>query len=273
MSRRSIINVLRETAWKPQAVFLSALILSAKIAYAAELPRPILVELFTSQGCSSCPPADDMLSSWGRESFERGEIVPLAFHVDYWDHIGWKDPFDDKAFTDRQKNYARVFRSQTIYTPQMVMGGQVEFNGANLRRAKEELLALQKQELLVQLHLSTAASGPGLRVSAGAKSLKPEAGGKKILQAYLAVFENDLETEIVRGENWGKALKNDFVVRRLQSLGFLALNSKEESLWSVSVPLDPSWERPNLGVAVFLQDPDTLAADAVAAFFPVEKKK
>ncbi len=244
----------------------------AQVPLAAE-SMPVLVELFTSQGCSSCPPADEMLSSWGRESFERGEIIPLAFHVDYWDRIGWRDPFGDRSYTDRQKRYAKAFRSETIYTPQLVMGGRVEFNGSNLRRAKEELLSLQKEGPLAQLKVSTAVSVSSVLVSATAKSIKPESGGKKILQAYLAVFENDLETDVLQGENWGKILKNDFVVRRLVGLGFLALNSEEEASWSLDVPLDPAWDRANLGVAVFLQDTDTMAADAATGFFPIEKKK
>jgi hypothetical protein len=231
----------------------------------AEKPSPVLVELFTSQGCSSCPPADEVLSTWGRESFERGEVIPLAFHVDYWDHIGWKDPFDAKEYTERQKKYARAFNLGTVYTPQMVMAGRTEFNGSNVRRAKQELVNLQAQTPASQIALDAKLEGARIRVSVSAKSLTPAAGQKKILQAYLAVYENDLETEVMKGENWGKDLKNDFVVRKFKSLGFLALSSPDASQWTEYVPLDPSWARGNLGVAVFLQDPDTMAVDSAAA--------
>lgn len=237
---------------------------------AAEVgPAPVLVELFTSQGCGSCPPADEVLSTWGREAFERGEIVPLSFHVDYWDKGGWKDPFGDRAYTNRQKQYAGVFKSEAVYTPQMVLGGRVEFNGANLPRAKEELPSLRTAAPPVQFQMSAAAGHEYLNVSVKARSSNPDGGQKGILEAFVAVFENDLETDVLQGENWGRALRNDFVVRRLKTLGFLTLSSKQEAHWTADIFLDPSWKRQNLGVAVFLQDAETLAVSAVKAISPL----
>src|SRR5579859_3352081 len=119
---RSLMIPMFLVGWMPQAA----------------LPQdqgPLLVELFTSQGCSSCPPAERLLNGWGMEQFRAGRIIPLAFHVDYWDYLGWKDPFSQRSFTERQSRYAQALHSDSIYTPQMVVAGKVGFVGSDGLRA------------------------------------------------------------------------------------------------------------------------------------------
>ncbi len=143
-------------------------LLAAWLAAPAPPPAPrvsVLVELFTSEGCSSCPPADTLLASLLREQpLPDVDIVPLSFHVDYWDHQGWKDPFSSKAFTVRQQAYSRIFGEDRVYTPQMVVDGLTEFTGSDDRAARTALTAAASRPHL-PLKLDARAQGSSVRVS------------------------------------------------------------------------------------------------------------
>ena len=129
-------------------------------------PRPsILVELFTSEGCSSCPPADALLTRLLREQPVAGvEIVPLSFHVDYWDHQGWRDPFSAKAFSVRQEAYSKIFGDGRVYTPQMIVDGHDEFNGSDEGAARKFLQAAAERPHL-PLRIDARAQGPTVRLT------------------------------------------------------------------------------------------------------------
>jgi hypothetical protein len=192
---------------------------------------PILVELFTSQGCSSCPPAERWLNTRGMELFKRGKIIPLAFHVDYWDYLGWKDPFSSPLFTQRQKRYALAFGADSLYTPQMVVAGRVGFVGSDSTRAKKELAdPANRKARTIALRLN----GDRLEIT-----LPPmDAKGK----VYLAVFEGPQSTQVTWGENAWKTLDENFVVRRLEEVAKIEGNQ----VLNVTVPVgtDASGPRP-----------------------------
>ena len=125
-----------------KALIVALILLAAGPASAPGPRTPILVELFTSEGCSSCPPADALLGRLLREQpVASADVVPLELHVDYWDRLGWKDPFAAKAYTDRQQAYARALKIEDVYTPQMVVDGRDGFVGSDLSEARKAIAA------------------------------------------------------------------------------------------------------------------------------------
>ena len=124
-------------------------------------PQPVVVELFTSEGCSSCPPADALLKQLSEQQSVRGvQIVALEEHVDYWDHLGWKDPYSSSEFSQRQSEYAQVFGTDGVYTPQMIVDGQNEFVGSRSLAAKEAIRKAGNQPKAEIVLVPSAASSP-----------------------------------------------------------------------------------------------------------------
>jgi len=226
------------------------------------LADPVVVELFTSQGCSSCPPADRLLS---RLAEAPGEVIPLSFHVDYWNYIGWTDPFSSAAWSDRQRRYARAIDGGRVYTPQMIFDGREDCVGSDedeVRRAIEEAAARPAAgELSVDVE-----SGPDdrrLSLEITARVLRATAGGGD-WQVMVAVFENDLVTSVPRGENAGRSLRNSRVVRSLIEASSLPARAGAERSQKLEVELGEGWKRSRLGVAVFLQDPASMRIHGAA---------
>jgi hypothetical protein len=172
--------------------------------------------MFTSQGCNSCPPAEEVLSQIDRDARERGQpVYALGFHVDYWDHLGWADPYGDPAHTLRQEAYARAFGSGGLYTPQMVVNGTVEFVGSNDRAASSAIRSALGEAAATSLALSVedVDGGDGRRLAVDYQAEgRPE-------QAVLnvAVVQRGLENDVPRGENAGRRLRQDGVVRAFTS--------------------------------------------------------
>lgn len=217
----------------------------ALIATAATLPlvahaqaRPALVELFTSQSCSSCPPADALLGELAR----RPGVIALSFHVDYWDRLGWKDPFSSPAWTARQRDYGRQFNLRAIYTPQIVVDGALEMVGSD-RRAVDRALA-SARPAGVAVAVTRDAEGLLLRVGAG------EGAARVMLAAYVP----GATTRVLGGENSGRTLTHTNIVRRLDAAGS----------WTGA---EASWRVPaeaGLGYALFVQDADGRVLGAAA---------
>lgn len=233
-----------------------ALALTGSTGSAAEPPKgPVLVELFTSQGCSSCPPADRLLTKLGKDP----RVIPLAFHVDYWNYIGWSDPFSSKAWSQRQQGYARAFNSNRIYTPQLVVAGRTHAVGSNEAEVRQQIAQALAAEPAGRVTVSANPSPDGrLTVKAGAKLVRA-AGGP--LDLWVAIYETGLSTKVGAGENASRTLANDYVVRRLEKA--LTLPGPTDSAELV-LGLDKRWNREHLGVAAFLQDPKTLAIQGAA---------
>ncbi|WP_395676943.1 DUF1223 domain-containing protein [Inquilinus sp.] len=181
---------------------LAATALAVPPAIAAE--RPVVVELFTSQGCSSCPPADALLSTLA----DRPEVLALAFHVDYWNRLGWTDPFSGPWATARQTAYAAQMGSSQIYTPQAVIDGRSDVVGSD-RAAMESAIAAARSEPAVEVLLTTSQSGLQVAVD-------PTAPTDAVL--WLVGFDDRHDTPVRRGENAGKTLVDRNVVRSLTRL-------------------------------------------------------
>jgi hypothetical protein len=211
-----------------RGLVLAALMAVPLAARAAETGPPVVVELFTSQGCSSCPPADALLTSFAKT---RADVLPLAFHVTYWDYLGWKDPFGLAAATDRQKAYARALGQDGIYTPEMVVDGVTGFVGSDRAAAEGAIAHAAAKPVAV----SVRRDGAGLAVAAG-----PGCGRGRIL---LVGYDPSHKTPVGRGENDGRTLLESNIVRSLVTVG-------EWSGGAVTLHADvPAGER----VAVLLQ--------------------
>lgn len=222
---------------------------------------PIVVELFTSQGCSSCPPADRFLTELAAR---KGiEIIPLSFHVDYWNYIGWTDPFSSEAWSDRQRRYAKVFGSNRIYTPQMVVNGRWEGVGSNRRDIARLLERASAEPQVAEMSVSAELVSEGrLRITVKTHRFDPVLQSKR-LATWIAVVESDLMTPVGRGENASKTLRNDRVVRHLEQVSELE-TVKLGASGSLEITLGDDWRRDKLGVAAFLQDSDSLRIRAAA---------
>jgi len=221
----------------------------------AGAPVPILVELFTSEGCSSCPPADTLLTRLAAEKIVGdAHIVPLAFHVDYWDRLGWKDRFSSAAFTERQNRYAEAWKSDRVYTPQAVVDGRVEFVGTDVKQALAALAAsAARPHATVAVALSPD-DAPRQRMLQVA--IDPPAGATFSGDVLLAVAQDGLASEVTAGENARKHLEHTGVVRGVTRIGRVAKGAPVR-LASVKVPIDAAWATGSLRAVVFVQDERT----------------
>ncbi len=232
-------------------------------APAAQADGPVVVELFTSQGCSSCPPADRLLTRLGKDPKLATRVFPLAFHVDYWNYIGWTDPFSSARWSDRQRSYARAFGSNRVYTPQLVVDGTTDCVGS-----QEDLVYRKIHQALarpvagrVELRLAPG-SGPNELQAVADASVAREISGR--LELWVALYQKNLTTAVARGENADRTLRNDYVVRRLTKAFTLSGGPGAHGSGTVSLALDPSWRRSDLGVVAFLQDPASRAIEGAA---------
>ncbi len=219
---------------------------------------PILVELFTSQGCSSCPPADVLLSMLGKDPAFAGQVIPLAFHVDYWNYIGWRDPFSTRAWTDRQHAYAASFAERRIYTPQLVVNGEAHTVGIDRDGSFQLMDQAAAHGQRAQLTL-TVARNPGT-VTAHLDVANPDG---PTVDVQVALAQDDVVTRVARGENQGKTLRNDHIVRRLVNAGRVAAGARAH--FDVPLTVDATWGAGPLHVVAFAQDPATLRVHGVTS--------
>jgi hypothetical protein len=211
-------------------LFATALALAALSVAAQAETRPVVVELFTSQGCSSCPPADALLA----ELAQRPEVIALGFHIDYWDNLGWRDPLSSPAATARQRDYARQFGRMQVYTPQLVVDGTDEAVGSN-RSAVFEAVGKAKPDVIAAVAIAT--DRRSVSIAAGA-------GSGKVL---LVKFAQRRTSRVGAGENAGRTLDDVNGVETLTPLG--AWNGT-----SVTFPVEPPGA--DEGLAVLVQAPD-----------------
>ena len=217
---------------------------------------PVLVELFTSEGCSSCPPADDLLIQFDKEQpVPDVEIIAISEHVDYWNRLGWADPFSSAAFSERQNQYARAFGTNQIYTPQMVVDGRTELIGSQEGKAQREIAtAAQAPKATVGLVKESPRPHDDVISMHVRVGQLPRITSNDTGEVWLAITEGGLSTDVRRGENAFRTLRHTGVVRRMDLLRALEAGDAEGFAAEFTVSLAPEWKRQNLRAVVFIQE-------------------
>jgi len=227
-----------------------ALFLAAASSHSrAAQPTPVLVELFTAEGCSDCPPADTLLQKLVAAPPTGVSIVALGQHVDYWDRLGWKDRFSSAELTQRQRVYAARFNDESIYTPQMVVDGRSGFVGSDAaaaRKAIERSASAQHGTLV----LSLGETGSTVTVGVQARDLPAVSKGDRA-DIVVAVTEDGLQSVVKSGENRGRTLNHAAVVRQMTTIGEAADASASAH---AEVALSPGWRRDRLTIVGFVQE-------------------
>lgn len=225
-------------------------VLQSDKTFASDTPTtgkrvPVIVELFTSEGCSDCPPADALLQKLQQtQPVPNAEIIVLGNHVDYWNHDGWTDRFSSASFSERQRQYSFVFNLDSIYTPQMVVDGRLQFNGQNEAKARLAVAdAVRAPHASIEL---TAAPPDSLNIKIDSI---PQSAKKA--EVMLAITESGLQSDVRKGENQGKTLSHTGVVRELRSIGKV---DGENFSAQHDLKLNPEWKRANLTAIVFVQE-------------------
>jgi hypothetical protein len=214
---------------------------------------PVVVELFTSEGCSSCPPADQLLAKLEAEQPVRNiEIIALEQHVDYWNNGGWFDPFSSSTATLRQYAYAGALSNGNAYTPQMVVDGQNEFIGSRTGQARSIIeQAGTRKKTEVTLSTTEGAKGEKFHVSVGAIGNLSSGDTPEI---WMAITETGLHSNVRGGENSGEDLHHAAVVRKMWKIGTLKDSGATPFSSDVGVKIERGWKRENTRVVVFVQE-------------------
>ncbi len=228
--------------------FISALLITTPaLSIAAECSAKSgtqtvpLLELYTSEGCSSCPPADKWLSGL---KIDASKVTPLAFHVDYWDYIGWKDRFAKAEYSDRQRKTAAFGNASYVYTPQFVLNGR-DFKSGGDSRFNSAIESQQKLASRANLKLDAVAESDGsITLKANAEATSSHA------EVFVALYENKLVSQVKAGENSGSTLNHDYVVREL----FGAYPIGNQNQFSKNFTLKPEWKNKDAGAVIFVQD-------------------
>jgi hypothetical protein len=204
-----------------------------------------LLELYTSEGCSSCPPADKWLSGL---KVDNKKFIPLAFHVDYWDYIGWKDKFAKAEYSDRQRKIASLAGAGYVYTPQFVFSGR-DFRGADELRLNQVISTSQKLASRANLSLNAVTQVNGeIVLQAAVNAVNP--ADIKNADIFVAIYENKLVSQVNAGENNGRELKHDYVVRNF----FGAYQLSKQNEFTKNFSLKPEWKGRQAGAVLFVQD-------------------
>lgn len=233
---------LRRAAHRVIGLLIIGVLASARPQSAIFAPSvPIVIELFTSEGCSSCPPADRLLAEIVKSQPDGVEIIALSEHVDYWDGLGWRDPFSSKQFTERQNRYAQQSWPNRVYTPQMVVDGATEFVGSDRGELAKAIAAAKARAKAAVMLVWTDGNTLGVTISGAAK-----AG-----DVMFAITEDGISTDVKRGENAGRRLPHVRVVRSLIKVG------QTDSTGAFALPLiattQPGWNTASLRATVFVQ--------------------
>jgi len=227
---------------------------------------PVLVELFTSEGCSTCPPADTLLSRLASlQPIVGAEIIALEEHVDYWNHDGWVDSYSSSEWTLRQQEYAAHFKTKSPYTPQMIVDGLSQFVGTNAREAQTSIQqALQHPKTQISIIAESATKPDTSRIEvhlgnpSGASLQEPA-------DVWIAVTESNLETAVKAGENAGKTVQHAAIVRSLHKIGTVQAKDSSPFVATQQIKFKSNWKTENLRIVVFVQERKSLRVLGVAS--------
>ena len=236
---------------KISALFLGA-VFASLFLFTSDTPRgdapaPVLVELFTSEGCSSCPPADTLLQQLDHTQPVGGaQLIVLSEHVDYWNHIGWTDPYSSRLFSDRQSAYSDRFGLKSVYTPQMVVDGNLEFVGNDRARANQ---AFEKERDLPKVAVRIS----DVRIENGKLGAHVETDAlPSKAEVFVALALEHAESQVLRGENGGHRLEHVAIVRNLVSVG----RAKKGEAFSRDVTLNANTAGGPYRLVTFVQEPN-----------------
>jgi hypothetical protein len=231
---------------KKSIVLLLALLIAGHVS-GAWAETPVVIELFTSEGCSSCPPADALLVDLSRKSPPTGtKLILMGEHVDYWNYIGWTDRFSSAAFSERQNNYATHLHLATVYTPQMVIDGHLQLVGNGAAEVYRDISKAAAEPKPAQVRLQWE---PQQKLH-----IAVQAPARERPKVLLAITEDGLSTAVGKGENGGRTLQHAAVVRQLKELGTATSGQFDTS---IDVRVRPDWNLAKLKVVVLVQQAGT----------------
>jgi hypothetical protein len=244
---------------------LTLLLVAASPTIAPQPPTPIVVELFTSEGCSDCPPADGVLEKLiAAQPVAGAEVIGLGLHVDYWDQQGWRDRFSSAALTNRQRIYGAHFNLDSVYTPQMVVDGRAQFvgsDGKSALRAIERALAAPHGVVRIDSRRDDPGDTHRLALRVTVTDL-PKLGRGDRADIVVAITEDRLRSVVTRGENHGRTLTHAAVVRSMSTIGQAAEGATAAG---GDLPIGSDWQRDQLKVVAFVQEQRGRAILASAA--------
>lgn len=223
---------------------------------------PVLVELFTSEGCSSCPPADELLEKLdGTQPIPGAQVIVLSEHVDYWDHDGWKDAYSSKFFTDRQDDYVRRFRLNSSYTPQMVVDGATQMNGSRVQSVAQAIEGASRHaKIPIRISSVSVANAKALRVHLEVEALPGDFKTRKA-EIFVAVALDHAQSHVSGGENKGRDIRHVAVVESIDKVGTVEKGKNFDR--EVAVKVKSTADLANLRLIAFVQEPD--AGEVVGA--------
>jgi hypothetical protein len=252
----------KTTLWIGGVILSAGFIIVAGYARAqdSELRNPILIELFTSEGCSSCPPADALLQKLDRVQPVHGaQLIVLSEHVDYWNHIGWKDPYSSHLYSERQSGYASRFGLDSDYTPQMVVDGRRQFVGSDTRSADQALIeAAKTPKVYITVSEISIDAEHNVRAHVEVENLTSVFGNRgsekngSSNDVYTALVLAHAESQISGGENSGRRLTHTNIVRSLVNVG--SLRSDQKFARDIQFKLDAGIDPGNLRLVAFVQE-------------------
>ena len=247
------MSMFARLLWWVSALFLSAPAWAGgPDSIPVEGRSPILVELFTSEGCSSCPPADRFLEKLDQQPISGAEMIVLSEHVDYWNDIGWRDPYSSGTYSQRQQAYAKHFGPDTVYTPEMIVDGSSQFVGSNAELAEKAFRkALSRQKLPIRVSSVSTVDPNYVRAHVELGPLKP-AYSSHTADVYAVLALNRAESQVSKGENAGRRLTHVAVVTTLTKIGEVQPGQPYSE--DIGLKVEPSSQLYNRRMIVFVQE-------------------